>query len=126
MHVQQIRPGLLLRGQMRVGRFAKTGRPKGKSNKDFKRLETRAGDLDGRCPQCYLLYPADCTPGRCMARVNVWEQLYAIRRMMQAMNENEGYQEKRAAKDEKDNAARREKRARERAEREATALPSDV
>lgn len=102
---------------MRVGRYAKTGRPLGKSNKDFKRLDTRAGDLKGRCPQCYLLYPADCTPGRCMARVNVWEQLNSIRLLMRALTGNVATTEKAKAKIAHDSMARRERRqrARERA-----------
>jgi len=74
---------------------------------DHTRIETRAHDLKGRCPKCHLLYPADCEPGRCMARVRPWDQLEAIRRLFVAMNQNEGRQDYNDGRRETDNLARR-------------------
>jgi len=50
----------------------------------------KPNDIDGdvekglRCPNCWILFPADCTPGRCMARTNVWEHLKSIDLMLKA------------------------------------------
>ncbi len=52
---------------------------------------TTAVVTDGpRCPGCGLLLDGlDCTAaGRCQARVDVWEKLPAIHRLMVAMNQD--------------------------------------
>ncbi len=41
-----------------------------------------------RCKGCGLLLPADCTRTKCVARVDVWDKLPAIHRLMMACNQN--------------------------------------
>lgn len=68
----------------------KMGRPVGGGELDYERVAARANDLVGRCPKCHLLYPADCVPGQCMARVAPMDQLDGIRRLFVAMNASQG------------------------------------
>lgn len=93
-----------------MNRYRKNGRPKGVTNEDYQRLDTRANDLVGRCPKCHLLYPADCVPGQCMARVAPWDQLDAIRRLFVAMNMNQGREAYEYKRRDADNEARRLRR----------------